>query len=69
MEETLWVGLSTSSPNNRNNGAFPLVNGVEDAFNNPYKLNQNATGKMIDNTFNTSLSVNHSGKTVDFSSQ
>ena len=41
---------------NRNNGAFPMVNGVGDAFANPFHLNQNATAKMIDNTFNSSLS-------------
>lgn len=63
------ITLNVKHQNNRNNGAFPLVNGVEDAFNNPYLLNQNATGKMIDNTFNSSLSVNHSGKAVDFSTQ
>ncbi len=63
------ITLNVKHQNNRNNGAFPLVNGVEDAFNNPYQLNQNATGKMIDNTFNTSLSVNHSGKAVNFSTQ
>jgi iron complex outermembrane recepter protein len=63
------VTLNAKHQNNRNNGAFPLVNGVEDAFSNPFKLNQNAVGKMIDNTFNTSLSVNHSGKQVDFSTQ
>jgi iron complex outermembrane recepter protein len=55
--------------NNRNSGAFPLVFGVEEAFENPYKLMQNATAKMIDNTLNASLSVNYTGRSFNFSSQ
>jgi iron complex outermembrane receptor protein len=54
---------------NRNNGTFPLVNGVEEAFAKPFELNQNAVTEMIDNTFNTSLSVNHTGQAFNFSSQ
>jgi iron complex outermembrane receptor protein len=54
---------------NRNNGTFPLVNGVEEALEQPFQLNQNAVTKMIDNTFNTSLSINHTGHTFNFSSQ
>lgn len=54
---------------NRNWGAFPLINGVEDAFANPYKLNQNAVGKMIDNTNNAALSVQHRSDKLLFSSQ
>ena len=34
----------------RNNGAYPLVMGVEDAFEKPYELSQNAVGEMADNT-------------------
>ncbi len=49
---------------NRNNGAFPLVNGIDEAFANPFHLNQNATATMIDNTFNSSLVINHSGSEV-----
>ncbi|MDB5278175.1 MAG: TonB-dependent receptor [Ferruginibacter sp.] len=63
------VTLNVKHQNNKNDGAFPLVNGVEDAFKNPYQLNQNAVGKMIDNTLNASLAVNHSGGAVNFSSQ
>lgn len=55
--------------NNRNKGAYPLVFGVAEAFNNPFKLSQNATAKMIDNTVNASLSVNHTGDHFNFSSQ
>jgi iron complex outermembrane recepter protein len=54
---------------NRNNGPFTLVNGVDEALNNPFKLNQNATSKMIDNTFNSSLSVNYTGRRINFTSQ
>ncbi len=63
------VTLNVKHQNNRNNGAFPLVNGAEEAFSNPFKLSQNAVGKMVDNTLNASLSVNHAGGNIDFSSQ
>lgn len=53
----------------RDNGAFPLVNGVEEAFGNPYKLSQDATAKMIDNTLNASLVVNHVGSRFNMMSQ
>ncbi len=55
--------------NNRNWGAFPLVNGVETALEEPYKLSQNAVGKMIDNTQNASLAVQHRSDKLLFSSQ
>ena len=61
--------LNVKHNNNRNNGAFPLVNGVDEAFNNPFKLNQDATAKMIDNTFNSSFTANYAGKSFNFSSQ
>ena len=63
------VTLNVKHQYNRNNGAFPMVNGVEDALKDPFQLNQNAIGKMIDNTLNASLSVNHSGDKMNFSSQ
>ncbi|MDQ2751716.1 MAG: TonB-dependent receptor, partial [Bacteroidota bacterium] len=53
---------------NRNNGAFPLVNGVEEALANPFHLDQNATATMFDNTFNSSLVINHAGNEVSFNS-
>ena len=61
--------LNFKIQNNKNNGAFPLVNGMEEAFKHPYKLNQNAIGQMKDNTTNTSLSIYHLGTNVDFTSQ
>ncbi len=61
--------LNAKQQINRNNGTFPLVNGVDEAFNNPFVLSQNAVAKMIDNTFNTSLSVVHKGEKVGISWQ
>jgi iron complex outermembrane receptor protein len=70
MPSTKWqIGLDVKHRNNRNNGAFPLVFGVEDALNNPFKLNQNALTIMNDNTLNSSLSVNYAGSGFGFSSQ
>ena len=63
------VTLNIKHQNNQNEGAFPMVNGVDEAFSNPFQLNQNAVGKMIDNTLNASLSVNHVGSRIDFTSQ
>ncbi len=61
--------LNIKHHENRNNGAFPLVNGIEEAFNNPYLLSQDAVAKMLDNTFNGSLTANYAGRTFNFSSQ
>ena len=63
------VMLNFKIQNNKNDGAFPLVNGMEEAFKHPYKLNQNAVGQMTDNTKNTSISIYHLGTNVDFTSQ
>ena len=63
------VVLNAKHQNNRNNGAFPLVNGVDESFANPFVLSQNAVAKMIDNSFNSSLSVNFNGRKFNFSSQ
>ncbi|MCM4158461.1 TonB-dependent receptor [Antarcticibacterium flavum] len=52
-----------------NKGAFPLNMGIEAAFEDPYILNQNEISTMKDNTFNTSLVIDHKGKNVNFSSQ
>jgi len=63
------VTLNAKHRQNRNNGAFTLVNGVSDALNDPFKLNQNATAKMIDNIFNGSLTIKYAGSSFNFSSQ
>lgn len=52
-----------------NEGAFPLNMGIEGAFENPYTLNQNQLSTMKDNTFNTSLVIDHKGQNLNFSSQ
>lgn len=62
------VTLNVKNQLNKNDGSFPMVNGVDDAFSNPFKLNQNATTTMEDKTFNTSLSVHHTGRAVNFTS-
>ena len=62
------VNLNVKHYNSANKGAFPLVFGVEDAFSNPFKLNQNGITTMMDNTLNTSLSIQHTGSKINFSS-
>ena len=54
---------------NRNYGSFPLAGSANDAFANPYHLNQNAISELIDNTLNASLSINYIGRHFNFSSQ
>jgi len=63
------ITLNVKHNNNRNKGAFPLVSGIEDALKNPFQLSQNAVSNMVDNIFNASLSANHFGKNISFSSQ
>ena len=63
------VMLNVKHHINRNNGPFSLANGVDEAFSNPYHLNQNATTQMVDNTLNASLSLNYTGTALNFSSQ
>ncbi|MEP6597792.1 MAG: TonB-dependent receptor, partial [Ginsengibacter sp.] len=67
--EKWTLSLNAKHNNNRNNGPFPLVFGVDEAFDHPYKLNQNALTKIIDNIFNTSLSINYSGSNFNLQSQ
>lgn len=69
LNEKWTITYNFKHQNNTNNGAFPMVYGVEDAIADPYKVNQNAIGKMADNTLNTSLSVQYSGKRFLFNSQ
>ena len=68
-KEKWSVTLNVKHQNNQNDGAYPMVNGVDEALSNPYQLNQNAVGKMMDNTWNASLSVNHTGDKINVSSQ
>ena len=65
-----WVlNLNVKHNNNHNDGAFPLVNGVSDALDNPYQLNQDAVARMIDNTYNSSFSANYTGRVFNFNSK
>ncbi|HEX2683203.1 MAG TPA: TonB-dependent receptor, partial [Ferruginibacter sp.] len=63
------VTANVKHVHNRNNGAFPLVFGVDQAFEKPFRLNQNAVTKMIDNIFNASLSLKFTGRKLLFTSQ
>jgi len=53
----------------RNFGSFTLAGTKDDAFATPFHINQNALAKLVDNTFNSSLSINYSGDHFNFSSQ
>lgn len=65
----LALTLNVKHNENRNNGAFPLVSSLENALIDPFKVNQNGVGKMVDNLLNSSLSVNYFGSAFNFSSQ
>lgn len=61
--------LNIKNYQSNNQGAFPLTaNGMEDAFQQPYELSQNAVTTMKDNTWNSSLLIQHKGKHIDFTS-
>ncbi|HTQ64512.1 MAG TPA: TonB-dependent receptor [Puia sp.] len=63
------VTLNVKHLANRNDGAFPLAGSAGDALANPFQVDQNAVAKLIDNIFNSSLSVNYAGPHFNFSSQ
>ncbi|WP_366183826.1 TonB-dependent receptor [Flavobacterium ovatum] len=65
----LSITLNAKHILNNNNGAFPLASSIDEALSNPYKLNQNSIAKMVDKTFNTSLSLKYNADTFDFVSQ
>lgn len=72
ISEKWTIGLNAKHNDNRNNGPFPLafpMSSSDDFLDEGHVLNQNATSKMIDNTFNASLTLNYTGRTVNFSSQ
>ena len=60
--------LNAKHYHHRNRGPFPLVFGAADALEKPFRLNQNALTRMVDNTFNASLSVQHTATAFQFSS-
>ncbi len=63
------ITFNSKYRNQENKGAFPLVFGVEEAFNNPFVLNQNATTIMKDKTSNSSMSILYNGTKYQFSTQ
>ena len=63
------LSLNVKHHNNRNDGPFPSVIGVDEAFLHPFTLSQNAVTTMVDNTLNASLSVSYTGARFNFSSQ
>ncbi len=63
------ISLNFKHQLNHNYGAFPLTYGVDEALPDPFKLSQDATARMNDNTINASLSISHTGHAVNFSSQ
>jgi iron complex outermembrane recepter protein len=63
------VTLNAKQQATRNRGAFPLVYDVQQAFENPFRLSQNAVAEMTDNVFNSSLSVAFTGIKFNFTSQ
>jgi len=67
---TQWaMTLNFKHVSNRNSGAFALIMGLDDAFETPYHLTQNAKTEMVDESRNASLSINHFGSSINFSSQ
>jgi iron complex outermembrane recepter protein len=63
------ITLNVKHLNNRNNGSFPLAGSPDQAFADPFHVDQNAIAQLVDNTLNSSLSVNYSGRHFNFSSQ
>lgn len=61
--------LNVKHNENRNNGTFPLAGTREEAFENPFTVNQNAVTEMVDNTFNSSFVASYAGNGLNFSSQ
>ena len=63
------VTLNVKHLANRNYGSFTLAPNKNAAFSDPFKVNQNAVAKLVDNTFNTSLVANYTGHHFNFSTQ
>lgn len=63
----LSVSLNVKHHANRNDGAFSLAFGDE-ALEEPYKITQNAVARLIDNTVNTSLRINHTSRAINVTS-
>lgn len=69
LNEKWSIDLQSRQQITRNDGAFPLVFGKQEAFSHPYHLNQNATATMVDNVFDHSFNIGYSGNKFNFHSQ
>jgi len=67
--DQLSMVLNVKHNANRNNGAFPLAGSMSAAFENPFRVNQNATTQMVDNLINASFAVNYAAEQLSISSQ
>jgi len=63
------ITLNLKHLENRNYGSFPLAGSPDQAFADPFHVNQNAVAELVDNTLNSSLSVNYTGRHFNFGSQ
>ncbi len=61
--------LNIKHNNNTNNGAFPLAGSFEDALAQPFRVNQNATTKLVDNVFNGSFTATYNSALLNVTSQ
>ncbi|GGH01662.1 TonB-dependent receptor [Mucilaginibacter phyllosphaerae] len=64
--QSFALTLNIKNYANRNYGPFALSGSPADALSIPFKVNQNATTKMVDNIFNASLSANYTGRNFNF---
>jgi iron complex outermembrane recepter protein len=63
----LSLTLNVKHHSHRNDGAFTLSY-LDEAFANPYTVNQNAVGQLIDNSINTSLKAGYKTGSVNVTS-
>ncbi len=70
LPSSAWaITLNVKHVENRNYGSFPLAGTPDQAFADPFHVDQNAVAELVDNTLNSSLSVNYTGKHFNFNSQ
>ncbi len=70
MASPEWVFTLNAKHNQvLNDGAYTLAPSVDNAFDNPFEVNQNAVATMLDNKFNGSLSADYAGANFNFTSQ
>lgn len=63
------VSLNVKHLASRNDGAFPLAGSPAYAFASPFTVDQDAIAKLVDNTLNASLSIQHYGRKLNITSQ